>query len=87
MGTQVPILRGHPGAHVSVAQTVSSVQENVNIARATSATAKEAMEVSKTTMKMVRDMKSTEAPSQSILVQSYVTIAARRGLPEACTTL
>lgn len=61
-------------------QTVASVQENVNIARAVSATAKEAMEVSKTTMKMVRDMKPTGAPSQSTLVQTYATIAARGGL-------
>ena len=61
-------------------QTIASIQDNANISRATGATAKEAMEVGKATMKMVRDMKPTAMPIQGNIAHTYASIVARSGL-------
>ena len=62
-------------------QTIATIQDNANVSRATGAAAKEAMEVGKTTMKMLRHEASAHAgPSQQRL---YVRQHSRQG--RACS--
>ncbi|OAQ61321.1 reverse transcriptase [Purpureocillium lilacinum] len=61
-------------------QTITTIQDNANVALATGATAKEAVEIGKATYKMVKDMKPGATPSQSNMAQTYASIVARGGL-------
>ncbi|KAK4071299.1 hypothetical protein Purlil1_13478 [Purpureocillium lilacinum] len=61
-------------------QTITKIQDNANVALATGATAKEAVEIGKATYKMVKDMKPGATPSQSNMAQTYASIVARGGL-------
>ncbi|KAJ6439009.1 reverse transcriptase [Purpureocillium lavendulum] len=61
-------------------QTITTIQDNANVALATGATAKEAVEIGKATYKMVKEMKPGGTPSQSNMAQTYASIVARGGL-------
>ncbi|KAJ6439207.1 reverse transcriptase [Purpureocillium lavendulum] len=56
-------------------QTITTIQDNANVALATGATAKEAVEIGKATYKMVKDMKPGATPSQSNMAQTYANRA------------
>ena len=62
-------------------QTIVAVQDNANIARALGAAAKAAVEVGKTIIKIIKDIKPVAAPPQRHnIAQTYASIAARGGL-------
>ncbi|PWI64262.1 hypothetical protein PCL_11336 [Purpureocillium lilacinum] len=61
-------------------QTITAIQDSANVALATGATAKEAMEGGKATYKMVKDMKPSATPGQGNVAHIYASIVARGGL-------
>jgi hypothetical protein len=64
----------------TIQQNINEIKKNTDAVRAANNTAKEALEASKTTHKMVRDMKAQGPISQGNVVHTYASVAARGGL-------
>ncbi|KAM0267467.1 hypothetical protein ACHAQH_010107 [Verticillium albo-atrum] len=64
----------------SMQQNTTDIKENTAAARAANAVAKEALEVNKTTSKMVRDAKTYGLMNLGSIACTYASVAARGGL-------